>query len=281
MSRHKFDKSSKWMVEHYGDGILHLAGIEGVRRWRSLQSEVVQPTQLPDGLLEVQMRGETKPDYFLLEIATYPEKRVLDQAMNDLWVTSQQRRVVPELVVVVLHPKGKYRVPREHERRSRLGWSRIGAGWKVVELWTLPAEQLLAASNVGLVPWATLAQFSGPPEQLLERCRDRIEKQAPAADQDNLLAVSQVLARLRYPNPELFSILGGERVMIESPLLKEIVAKASQKAILRCLEARFGAVPPEVAKRLRKIQSEKRLDQLIDLAATCKDMKAFRDHLLS
>jgi len=37
--------------------------------------------------------------------------------------------------------------------RSRLQWSRLACGWKVVELWQLAAEELLAAGDVGLVPW--------------------------------------------------------------------------------------------------------------------------------
>ena len=51
-----YDKSSKWLIQHHGDSILRLAGIEKIAAWRPAQAEVVQPSQLPDGLLEV--RGE-------------------------------------------------------------------------------------------------------------------------------------------------------------------------------------------------------------------------------
>ncbi|NJO33733.1 MAG: AAA family ATPase [Rhodospirillales bacterium] len=46
-----------------------------------------------------------------------------------------------------------------HELRSRLGWSRLVGGWKVVELWTLSAEELLAAGDVG----AGAVGVAGPP----------------------------------------------------------------------------------------------------------------------
>jgi hypothetical protein len=65
-------RSSKWMLSTYGDRILRgLAGLQGrIVSWKALQPEVVQPKQLPDGVLEVLMEGEEKPDRFLVEIAT-------------------------------------------------------------------------------------------------------------------------------------------------------------------------------------------------------------------
>jgi hypothetical protein len=120
-----------------------------------------------------------------------------------------------------------------------------GSGWKVAELWTLPAEELLAANEVGVIPWVPLAQHKRRPEALLEECRRRIEQQAHPADQADLLAVSQILAGLRYPNEQLLAILGGRGVMIESPLVNEIVAEKLQMAIMRFLRGRFGEVPQE------------------------------------
>jgi hypothetical protein len=142
--------------------------------------------------------------------------------------------------LLVLRPKGRFRVSGRHEVRSRLGWSHLACGWKVVELWTLAAEELLAAGDVGLVPWVPLTHFDGPPEPLLERCRERIEQQAHPDDQANLLAVTQVLAKLRFPQPELLNLLGGKQVMIESPLIKELLAEYGQDSIVEILTARWG-----------------------------------------
>ena len=67
--------------------------------------------------------------------------------------------------------------PAQAEQNSTLGWTTEALKWKVVELWTLSAEELLAAPSVGIVPWVPLAQSEGPPEILLQRCRDRIERE--------------------------------------------------------------------------------------------------------
>src|ERR1700738_372655 len=114
MARHEFDKSSKWLIQKHGNGILYLGRVREVRSWRALQAEWVQPRRLPDGLLEVIFHGRRTPDYFLLEVATYPEKRILEQALHDLMLAYHQLGVLPELLTVVLHPKGRFRVSGGH-----------------------------------------------------------------------------------------------------------------------------------------------------------------------
>src|SRR5947209_5127502 len=48
-----YDRSSKWLIDHYAAAMLRLAGITDVISCRPVPGEVVQPRQLPDGLLEV------------------------------------------------------------------------------------------------------------------------------------------------------------------------------------------------------------------------------------
>ncbi len=74
-----FDKSSKWLILRHGDATLRLAGVENIAARRPAPAEVVEPSQLPDGLLEVRLEGEPRDDLFLLEVATYPERRVRKQ----------------------------------------------------------------------------------------------------------------------------------------------------------------------------------------------------------
>ena len=71
-----YDRSSKWLIQHHGDSMLWLARVRNIRAWRAAQAEVVQPRRLPDGLLEVRLEDETGDDLFLLEVATYPQRRV-------------------------------------------------------------------------------------------------------------------------------------------------------------------------------------------------------------
>ena len=187
------------------------------------QAEVVQPSQMPDGLLEVRLEGEAHDDLFLLEVATYPERRVEDQLTRDLMLVYLDRGELPEAVTLVLRPKGKYQVPASRNLRSRHGLSSCRMNWRVVELWTVPAEELLQTGDIGLVPWIPLTDFADAPEKMIERCRDLIDEGAPPGEKANLLAVTQVLAFLRYNSLELLKLLGGKKVMLEVPFMDEIV----------------------------------------------------------
>jgi hypothetical protein len=278
--RQRYDKSSKWLLEHYGDALLYLGGVRGVRRWHAHQPEVVQPSQLPDGLLEVFFHGQRKPDYFLVEIATSYEARLQEQVLRDAQLVWMARKALPEVLALVLCRRGRAEIPDSVQVRSRLGWTAASLRWKVVPLWTVPAADLLAAQEVGLIPWVPLTQFSGPPEPILEQCRQRIERQAPRDRQASLLAVTAVLMQLRFPDPDLLTFLGGKQTMIESPLIKEVEKRArlqnTRENILQFLAGRFGPVPEELVAKLGSIKSERKLRALVIEAGRCRDLSAFQ-----
>jgi hypothetical protein len=196
--------------------------------------------------------------------------------LRDLVLVYLDRQVLPEVLVVVLHPKGQLQVADTLALASPRDWTRWQASWRVVELWKLPAEDLLAAQDPGLVPWIPLMNFSGPPEPVLRQCREIINQKARPEEHANLLAVTQVLAGLRYNDPELWAILGGEQTMIESPVIQDLLAKAKHQDILNVLQARFGPVPQEVATALRAIDDVEKLVDLVPFAAVCQDLDSFR-----
>jgi len=78
--------------------------------------------------------------------------------------------------------------------------------WRVIELWTLPAEEFLtpACWRGAVVP---LMRFDGPPGPLLERCREADRTAVALGRASRPLAVSQVLAELRFPGPDLLNLL--------------------------------------------------------------------------
>jgi hypothetical protein len=281
MPRQRADIASKWLLHHQGKGALFVGGLKGVRRYQAMPGEIAQSRKFPDGLLQVFLAGEKKPCPVLVEVATYPEKRALKQALDDLALAYSALGHLPELLMLVLRPKGTFRIGGKHEVRSKLGLARREAEWKPVELWTLPAEEFLASGDVGVVPWVPLMRFDGPPESLLERCAEKIEREAHPGDRADLLAVAQVLTGYRFPDPELLNLFGGRRTMIESPLLQKWFAEKIQETILEFLKARFGTVPRDVTRLLREIKSERKLQKLAGIAAKCPDLEAFREALLS
>lgn len=279
--RLQYDKSSKWLIQHHADAILHLGGVGQIKSWRALQAELVQPRKLPDGLLEVEFFGQSGKHLFLLEISTYPENRVAFDLVEDLFHVYLDRGVLPEVLTLVLYPRGNVRIADRATLRSPLGWSELQASWRVVELWTLPADALLAADDPGLVPWIPLTQFAGSVEPILRQCRDIIDRKADPGEWEALQVVTHMLASLRYNKAELFPILGGREMLLETPLMQEILAEARHKDLIRILEARFGPVPPNVAAAIKGVWDEGKLTELITTSVLCENLEGFRKKLVS
>ena len=118
---------------------------------------------------------------------------------------------------------------------------------------------------------------------LFQQCRARIDEEAPPEERENLLAVTQVLAGLRYNEVGLFQLLGGRNAMIESPVLQELKAEWTRedkrRTIVDFLVARFGPEAEEIATQLETIADDARLKELIKLAAVCSDLQSFRKEL--
>ncbi len=203
MREQPYDKSSKWLIDNQARGILHLGGLSRVRNYRARPVQIVQPSKLPDGLLEVIVEDRSQPLPVLIEVAAYPEKRAEKQAIEDLTLAYHVLGKLPELLMLILRRKGRWRIRGKYRVHSELGWSALEGEWKPVELWTLSAEEHLAAGDVSVVPWVPLMQLDGPPEVLLERCRAKIEREALPQEQTSLKSVAQVLAQLKFPHPEL------------------------------------------------------------------------------
>ena len=116
----------------------------------------------------------------------------------------------------------------------------------------------------------------------MRRCF-RIDRDGQPEEHENLLAVSQVVAGLRYDDPRLFQILGGREAMIESPVLQQLKAEWTQegerKAIIKFLVTRFGDEAKDLRAKLNMFDDEARLEELVEVAATCLTWKPFVEQL--
>jgi hypothetical protein len=282
------DKGSKWLIGFHADSVVRLAGIRRITAWKAVQAEPVEPRRLPDGLIEVYRRGRPRPILVALEVATYPYRRLPKQAAGYAQLIYLVRGVVPEVITLILRPRGRKPVPRELTIRSEEGTTSIRAEWKVIELWKVPAAELLEAGDIGLIPLVPLSLLDRPLEAILDECRERIHRDAPAGELENLLAVTHLLAGLEYNDPRLFKKLGGTMAMLKSgsPLIQGIIDEAMEKGrregqrddIITFLAARFGP-EAEALRRDLKAVGDAGLEELLTLAATCPDLTSFREQV--
>ena len=80
-----------------------------------------------------------------------------------------------------------------------------------MELWTVPAEELLAAGDVGMIPGCHWRIGMVRQSQFSISLAAPASTRMPFPRRANLLAVSQVLAGLRYDDPRLFQIFEAEK----------------------------------------------------------------------
>jgi hypothetical protein len=292
MARDRKDRSVSWFMAHHGGSLLRLAPIRPFQAWHAAQTVLSFPKQIPDGLLDVTFPDKPTPDPVLIEIETYPEQDTLEQIRKDVAMVLLTRGVLPNVILLVLRPKGNLVIPPEQIIHSAGGLTELRLTIHVVYLWTVSAEEVLAAGDVGLIPWVVLARYDGPPALLLQQCRERIEQQARPEERDNLLAVTRVMAEARYNDAQLLSLLGGpimtfEKVLLDTPAGQRFIAQklaekereTVQKAILRVLHQRFDPVPEDLVASLRAIQDQPRLEDLHGLAVVCGDLEALRQAL--
>lgn len=281
--RFQYDKGGKWLIEHHADAILRLAGIGPVQSWRPLPGELVQSRQLPDGMVEVTLAGRADPVLCLIEINTFPHNRVPGELLDDVVLTYLNRRVVPEVISLVLAPHGHVRITPGIRLTSPLGETRLEAAWRVVNLWELNAADFLPLTDPGLAPWVPLTRIDGPPGPVLQQCKDVIEARTTGGEQDNLLNAVEILAGLRFDKALLRTLFRRGTQMIESPVLQEWFAehevKTLQGLIFKKLEARFGPVPQDVSASVRLVTERPRLEAVLDAVYSSGSFDAFRQTL--
>jgi hypothetical protein len=142
------DKGSKWLIEHHGDAILRLGGVTDLVRWQAAAAELVLPGKIPDGLLLAWRAGQDRPETYGVQIATYSDQRSVEQALRNMLLVYLIRGEVPNVLVVVLRPKGRVHVADHARRAGSDGVTELAGQWRVVELWTVPAAPALAAPDL-------------------------------------------------------------------------------------------------------------------------------------
>jgi hypothetical protein len=258
MARDRKDRSASWFMEHHGGSLLRLAHLGNVVSWQAAQTVLGFPKQIPDGLLDVTFPDKPAPDPFLIEIESYPEPDTLDQIRKDLAMVLLTRGVIPDILLLVLRPKGNLAISPEQVVSSARGLTELRLKIHVVTLWTVPAEELLTAGDVGLIPWVPLAHYDGSPEALLAQCRLRIEQQAKPEEKDNLLAVTRVMAEARYNDPQLLSLLLGgqimsfEKVLLDTPAGQRFLAERERETAQRVERETAQRVERETAQRVER-----------------------------
>jgi hypothetical protein len=221
--------------------------------------------------------------HVLLEMEAYPSRETDEQMARDLDLAQLALGVLPDAALIVLQPRGRKQASGRTQH-SAMNWSVRKHRWRVLELWKVPAEELLGLDEVGLVPFVPLGKSRESPRVLLERCRERIERQSRPQQRSTLLTITSIMAGLRYTDVgEWFEFFGGKVMLAESPLyqlwMAEKERETRQDDIVRVLKARLGPVPEETAAIVKSVADLEKLDRALTHAARCRDLDDFRKRI--
>jgi hypothetical protein len=124
-----------------------------------------------------------------------------------------------------------------------------------------------------------LTRFSEDPSEMMELCRERIDRLAPPDQRDNLLAIAATMRAFRYNERSLFNIFMRRLTVSENPFLAGIERQGELRGkhefILEMLEDKFGAVPEELQQRVRRVNEADRLRTLRRNAVQSDSLQAF------
>lgn len=295
------DRAGKWLVSVKGDSILHLAGVTGFTSWKSVHSELVAPRRLPDGMIEANFPNEKKPRLYLVEFETYPDNSVDPQLFEDILLTRLEKKIVPEVICIVLKPKDNITVKGTHYETSQTGQVELSARWNVIEVWRFEMEELLARHEAGQIPWAALARFDGTIEERVRRCEEEIRLTTTPADREPIIVATAVMIQLLSGDDALASLLRGEMLLdnpevqqaattLFGPLIRETAEEMahariteaqaelinqSRQTLVRVLTARFGPPASDLLQRIETVSNLDLLQELIFIAAVRDDLTAF------
>ncbi len=159
--------------------------------------------------------------------------------------------------------------PRELVYRHTLG-GRVVNQWRfaVVRMWEQAPRRLLALGPGGAALVPLSAEASLP---LVAEASRKIQRDAPAAQRPDLLAILQVFAEGRYTATQLARVIP-ERLAMASGLFEKVLLKgrAEGRATGRAEEARQFCV--ELAKTLHPAVA----DQVVPLIERCSELTRLR-----
>jgi predicted transposase YdaD len=184
-------------------------------------------------------------------------------------VFEHRHQCVAVSVVVLLRPEadspqwnGSLRrsLPREPRPRSTLEY-------KVVRVWNLPAEQLLAG-GVGTLPLAPISNVAeGEVQSVIRRMRERLSGPRPPRRANDLWAAAYLLLGLRYSAEfaqAIFQeVLGMEESATYQAIVRRSRAEEARRLLLLAGSNKFGAPDPATRARIEQWEDLEQLEQLV------------------
>ncbi len=303
-----YDKLFKVLLDRYPNAIVEWLLGKPVQSVSALESSYplvqrrstdkvyeVHPEGAQGIALHIEVQLDRRPNT-PLRMAEY--SGVLIRAFAD----AIERGLLPASVVIYLDPAVYVEDTGRFHVLGALSYQFL-VDYKVVKLWEISPEPILAAGSPGLLPLVPL--MSGNPRELMVRSVDKIrrvpEAELEGLDRGFLLETMAILARRVLMQTEIEKLLNSDpefvkldacywigkkdghgegkvEGIVEGKIEGKVEGKALayQSSIRKILESRFGLLPAELTESLESIFDVARLEPLVVEALRAADLDTFR-----
>ena len=284
----EYDLVLKALAERFPAHFVELIRGILVQEVRRVEKEAVATKRESDILFEVR---EGDYEYLMaVEMQVRPDQEMPRRLLE--YTAMQHREFGKPIYPVVINLTGRQRQESVY-KFDCLDLTVVTFCYRLVNLTDLPGRKFLRCGPVGIIPLVPLMRHEEPPEEVLEKCAERVEE-APTAWQPDLYLGLALLASLRFSKEIILRIIEVSK-MEASPLFDDIrekwidqglqqgLQRGSReeriKAILEALEENVGYYPKDLEDRLRVIQDMDILKVLFRRAVKAKSLIEFMSAL--
>ncbi|AGL03678.1 Rpn family recombination-promoting nuclease/putative transposase [Desulfoscipio gibsoniae] len=277
----EYDLILKALAEQYPEHFVTIVRGPGaeVEKIERLEKEAVATQRTLDILLKVTESGY---EYVLLiEIQTRPDKTM---PLRLLEYTAMHHRTHKKPVYPVLINLTGQGYREECYTYECLDITVINFNYRQFNLSEMNGREFIHAAPVGLLPLVPLMRHSDPPQEVLEACSKRFEREV-SSDQDraNLFLGLAVISSLKLSKEIILKVIEVSK-MENSPLFDGIREEWEDKgkvkgiifAILKTLEKKIGKKPDKFFEsRLGAIDNEDTIEKLFYVAIEAESIEQF------
>jgi predicted transposase YdaD len=158
---------------------------------------------------------------------------------------------------------------------ARPNRGRMNFEYEVIRLWEVSSEKILTG-GLATLPLAVLGKLPAALKledslaAVIQRMRERLERESPPNEADRLLTAAFVLTGLRLPRTAAFQLFRGVRAMRDSDTYQAILDEGREEGrvdelhrmLLRQGRKRFGEPDEGTRQAIRDLQDLERLEHL-------------------
>ncbi len=284
----EYDLIIKALAERYMDKIASfIRGVEVVVEQLEKRDKEAVAVQRTSDLL-VKVREDGYEYLMLVEFQARPDRKMAGRLLE--YTAMHHRRYEKPVYPVIINLTGGGR-REERYIMDCLDLTVVDFNYLRINLEEVAGRELLYRGPVGLLPLATLMRQDEPPEVVLKKCADRLDKEVKAEEERNILYIAlAALSSLKFPKELILSVLevsklenlplfdGIREKWIDQGIqqgVREGLQQGLIEAIIEVLKENTGRSVDGLAERLRAIKDVDVLKKLHRGAIKAKSLEEF------